>query len=277
MSPVKGAGHPFLLIDADVFAYKAAAGAERVITFDNEWYFPACSILDAEDAFLSMLLPILEEFDVDMEKDCAFCFSTDRNGGFRRGVLPSYKTNRDGKARPVALKFLREKLMSGRSVIPAHSVYLRPGLEADDCLGILSTQKSYQKGRQKIIVSIDKDMKSLPGYFYNIGHPEEGVLFVSEEEADHWFMKQTLMGDTTDGYGGCPGVGPKGADKVLADCKSLSEMWAAVVKAYDKAGLSEEYAIQQARVARILRAEDYDFHNKQVKLWRPPSDDCNER
>ena len=38
---------PFLLIDADVFAYKAAAGAERVITFDNEWCFPACSILDA--------------------------------------------------------------------------------------------------------------------------------------------------------------------------------------------------------------------------------------
>ena len=42
-----------------------------------------------------------------------------------------------------------------------------------------------------------------------------------------------------------------------------------IAKAYDKAGLSEEYALQQARVARILRAEDYDFHNKQVKLWRP--------
>lgn len=260
---------PFLLIDADVFAYKAAAGAEKIICFEDDACFPSCSLAEAEAAFMSLLLPILEEFDVDVEKDCAFCFSTDRNGGFRRQVLSSYKANREGKARPVALKFLRERLMNGTSILPKESVYLRPGLEADDCLGILSTQKSYQKGRQKIIVSIDKDMKSLPGYFYNMGHPHEGVLFVSEEEADRWFMKQTLMGDTTDGYGGCPGIGPKGADKVLADCRTVSEMWAAVVKAYDKAGLSEEYALQQARVARILRAEDYDFRNKQVKLWRP--------
>ena len=38
---------------------------------------------------------------------------------------------------------------------------------------------------------------------------------------------------------------------------------------YVKAGLSENVAIQQARVARILRAEDYDFRNKQPILWSP--------
>jgi DNA polymerase-1 len=46
-------------------------------------------------------------------------------------------------------------------------------------------------------------------------------------------------------------------------------MWERVVSAYEKAGLSEAEAITQARVARILRASDYDFVNKSVKLWSP--------
>jgi len=260
------ASKPFLLIDADVFAYKAAAGAERVICFDDDWCFPACSLVDAQAAFMRLLLPVLEKFDVDME-DCVFCFSTDRNGGFRRGVLPSYKANREGKPRPVALKFLREKLMS--EYLPESSVYIREGLEADDCLGILATLPGFKKGRQKIIVSVDKDMKTIPGYFFNSGHPEEDALFVSELEADRWFFRQTLMGDSTDGYSGCPGVGPKKADSILESCKTPAEMWQAVVKAYEKAGLSETEAITQARVARILRASDYNFETKSVKLWRP--------
>jgi hypothetical protein len=45
------------------------------------------------------------------------------------------------------------------------------------------------------------------------------------------------------------------------------------VKAYDKAGLSEEEALTQARVARICRAEDYDRKSKKVNLWEPPVTD----
>ena len=256
---------PFLLIDADVFAYKAAAGAEKIITFDDGWCFPACNVYDAESAFMTLLLPVLEYFDVGLE-DCALCFSTDHNGGFRRQVLPTYKANRDGKPRPVALKALREHLISS---LPQESVYIRPGLEADDCLGILSTQLGYKSGRQKIIVSVDKDMKTIPGYFFNFGHPEDGVKFTLDEEADRWFFMQTLMGDSTDGYSGCPGVGKVKAEKLLEDVYTPKEMWERVVSAYEKAGLSEAEAITQARVARILRASDYDFVNKSVKLWSP--------
>jgi len=256
---------PFLLIDADVFAYKAAAGAEKIITFDDGWCFPACHVAEAEAAFMSLFLPVLEYFDVAIE-DCALCFSTDRNGGFRRQVLPSYKANRDNKPRPVALKALREHLMT---TLPEKSVYIRPGLEADDCLGILSTQKSYKPHRQKIIVSVDKDMKTIPGWFFNFNKPDDGVVFTMEEEADRWFFMQTLMGDSTDGYSGCPGVGKVKAEKILEAAHTPQEMWEAVVAAYEKAGLSEAEAITQARVARILRASDYDFKNKSVKLWSP--------
>ncbi|NIP35027.1 MAG: exonuclease, partial [Thermoplasmata archaeon] len=36
-------------------------------------------------------------------------------------------------------------------------------------------------------------------------------LTITKVEADRFWMKQTLMGDKTDGYDGIPGVGPKTA------------------------------------------------------------------
>jgi DNA polymerase-1 len=38
----------------------------------------------------------------------------------------------------------------------------------------------------------------------------------------------------------------------------------------EKHGLSEEYMLRQARLARILRASDYDFKRKEPILWLPP-------
>ena len=41
---------------------------------------------------------------------------------------------------------------------------------------------------------------------------------------------------------------------------------------YEKAGKTEEDALQMARVARICRFEDYDFKNNMVILWGPYDD-----
>ena len=94
-------------------------------------------------------------------------------------------------------------------------------------------------------------------------------------------MTQTLTGDATDGYKGCPSVGAVGAKKILDDALALAKsndhekfnnwyMWIAVVKAFEKAGLGEEEALVQARVARILRTPEYDHKKRKVKLWSPP-------
>jgi len=68
---------------------------------------------------------------------------------------------------------------------------------------------------------------------------------------------------------GCKGVGDKTARKILGEVggKSLEEMWDLVKSTYKKQGFTEEDALLNARMARILRAEDYDFKNKKVKLW----------
>ena len=76
---------------------------------------------------------------------------------------------------------------------------------------------------------------------------------------------QTLTGDVTDGYAGCPKIGPKTAEKILGSHPT----WNAVVQAYQKENLTADYALTQARLARILRASDWDEEKQQVKLWEP--------
>ena len=252
---------PLLLIDADVVAYQACAGAEKIICFDDDSCFPQCSLTDAISAFNYKLNFIMETLGSD---NCLLCFSDEGGNNFRRAIFPQYKSNRAGKPRPVALKFLREHFINSNT----HSTPVLPRLEADDVMGILATDP--ERRRETIIVSIDKDLRSIPGKFFNLGHPEEGVHEISVEDADYWFMMQTLMGDATDGYPGCPKFGPATAAKALKDVpKTIEAMWPVVVAAYEKAGFGEDYALLMARMARILRAEDYDFEKQRVKLWEP--------
>jgi DNA polymerase-1 len=139
-------------------------------------------------------------------------------------------------------------------------------LEADDVLGLLSTSKTLTGKRT--IVTIDKDLLTVPGLLWNPDKPDDGVVSTSEEEADYRHLLQTLTGDATDGYSGCPGVGPKTAEKMLADVEPELR-WLRIVEAYEKAGFGAEEALRQARVARVLRRGEYDTKAKKVHLWTP--------
>jgi DNA polymerase I len=240
-----------LLIDADVVAYNAAASNEVATDWGGGYWTWHCD----ENAVKAAVLEIIDRYMAELDgTDVKLCL-TDSEGNFRFGVLPSYKGNRKSVKKPLVLKSIKQWL------IDEHAAYFRPGLEGDDCMGILSTANVI-KG-EKVIVSIDKDMKTIPGLFCH--RLEDGVMEISEDEADYWHLYQTLTGDTTDGYAGCPGVGPKKATALL----DADPSWSTVVAAYAKAGLSEADALQQARVARILRASDYDFKKKEPILWTP--------
>lgn len=248
-----------LLIDADVVAYNAAAACEKATHWGDGYWTWHCDENEVRQAVLDKIDQYREALDATDVKLCL----TDSEGNFRFGVLPSYKGNRKSTKKPLVLKAIKEWL------IEEHDAYFRPGLEGDDCMGILATAAGV-KG-EKIIVSIDKDMKTIPGLYCR--DLESGVVEISEAEADYFHMYQTLMGDSTDGYAGCPGIGPKTAEAILAEAAGsgdLEVLWPLVVKAFAKKGLSEADALQQARVARILRASDYDFKKKEPILWLPP-------
>lgn len=273
-----------LLVDGDIIAYKAAASVERPVN----WGGGLWTLHAYEHEAIAIVDQYHEKLMAQLEADHAVYALTDSERNWRLDILPTYKSNRKDTRKPMLLPFLREYLMDN------YEAYLRPRLEGDDILGILSTHPHLVKAQQKIIVSLDKDMKTIPGWIFNDAKDKEPRL-VSQEEADRYHLYQTLIGDTTDGYSGCPGVGPTAAEQILNDPRRLVEVehtitrgkrkgqteirwvddgpaesaWEAVVCQYHKAGLTEEDALIQARVARILRADEYDYKAKEVRPWNP--------
>ncbi|MDO8839660.1 MAG: hypothetical protein Q7V31_12105 [Parvibaculum sp.] len=275
-----------VLIDGDIAAFRIAVAAERAVKWnDNLWTLhaeeqPAIARLHDNIAF------IVNACDAD----AAIVALTDTEN-FRYGILPTYKGNRKDVRKPMLLPTLRQVL------IDDYSAMVRPGLEGDDILGIVSTSSVICKG-ERIIWSLDKDMYTIPGLFCR-SVTENGkaiITDVSEADADRFHLFQTLTGDATDGYSGCPGVGPKAANEILDEPllyepfeKTITRgknkgttqtvweptracsTWEAVVSQYRRAGLSEGVALQNARVARILRAADYNFKKKEPILWNPPA------
>jgi DNA polymerase I len=95
-------------------------------------------------------------------------------------------------------------------------------LEADDVMGILMTYGSY---KDPIMVTADKDMRTVPGALLRMDKMEVNTL----DDANRNWMTQALVGDTSDNYPGLKGFGPVKAEKLLAGCKTLPAMWDAVV------------------------------------------------
>ena len=256
-----------LLIDADIFAYAAASGTEKVFYFNGR---------DSDPAVDENLAAGLEVAERDIEAvanklqatKVIVCLTDDvKDDGtivnFRCDVYPPYKHHRQSTRRPSTLKAIKE-FYSKR-----YETYERPTLEADDCMGILSTHKTLVPG-EKIIVSGDKDMQTVPGLLFN-PKKDKAVRRISELEADRYFMQQTITGDTTDGYPGCRGAGPKSPYVTGLNLdRNLAEMWTTVCAAFKSKGFTPEDALVQARCARILRASDWDFAGRKPRLWSPP-------
>ena len=78
-----------------------------------------------------------------------------------------------------------------------------------------------------------------------------------------------MAGDNTDGYAGVPGIGVK---RAVALFEEKGYSWKTVVEAFKEKGLSEEVALTNARLARILTKEDYDFEKSEPILWNPSAD-----
>ncbi len=238
-----------LLCDADFIVYKSCAAAETEIDFGNDVILVTSNFSDAYSATHRELTKIKNKFGTF--SDIILFFSDSQN--FRKKILPEYKGHRNRK-KPCGYKRVIEELKKEYKVI------MKPTLEADDTMGIYAT-----KYPGNCIVSPDKDMKQIPGQLYNL----DETFTVSPEDGAKWHLIQALAGDQTDGYAGVPGIGVKRAVSLFEE---HGYSWKTVVKAFKEKGLTEEDALVNARLARILTADDYDFQTKQPILWTPAPD-----
>jgi DNA polymerase-1 len=243
-----------LLIDADWLLYVACAASEQDIRWTEDVHTLHSEPL-AVQAFIQGKLNQWKK--LTGHNDLIMCLSD--YPGFRAGLFPEYKQNRFGRRKPLALAASRKALIN------AYPSKVITSLEGDDVMGLLMTDGTID---DPIMVAIDKDMRTIPGKLL----VNSELVCTTELEANLNWMKQTLTGDNADNYPGIKGCGPKTAAKILEGAKGLAEMWAAVLRAYAKAGLQFNQAVLNARLARILRDGDYNYHDNAVRLWEPSID-----
>lgn len=244
---------PTLLVDADLIIFKACAAVEKEVRWDDDYHVlfsspeAAWEVVQADLEKLSRVYPM---------SPVVFAITSTPN--FRNTLVSEdYKSGRAGQRKPMCYAATKERLLA------EYDVRSMPTLEADDVIGIMATRSK----KPTVIVSIDKDMKTVPSRIYNWFDE----VTVSPNEAMLFHMQQTLTGDVTDGYGGCPKVGPKTAEKLLDGAQTEEDAWSAVKQQYEKVGLTEDDAVTQARLARILQAPDWNAKKQEVILWQPPT------
>ena len=205
----------------------------------------------------------------------AVCF--DPSGKtFRHEAYEQYKANRDETPEgiKVAVPYIKRILEAYR--IPVFEV---PGFEADDVIGTLS-QKASSEGFMTYMVTGDKDFGQLVNEHAKIYNPGKNeVLGLEEIKAKYGITDPLqvidilgLMGDSADNIPGCPGVGPKTAEKLVQQYGSIEHLLESTHEL--KGSLKEkiENNAEQIRFSKFLAAIKTDVpmdFDEQVLRRRP--------
>tara|TARA_B100001248_G_scaffold11143_1_gene7235 strand:+ start:78 stop:812 length:735 start_codon:yes stop_codon:yes gene_type:complete len=242
-----------LLIDADWLIYNSCCACEE----DTRWTEHEHTLHSDERDIMNMIDNRIDVYKtIAGEKhDIVMCFTSYPT--FRHEIFPEYKIHRIGKRKPLAL---RSVINNCKKIYDCVSY---PNLEGDDVLGLLATNGQY---KNPIIVSVDKDMRTIPCKLI----AADEVEHITEKKANrHWF-EMSIAGDSTDGIIGVKGTGMVTANKLLADTPdTIDALWSKVAETYTKKGYTLADAILNARLTRILREGDYDYNTGEVKLWQP--------
>lgn len=255
---------PFeLLIDADTMLYQSALASEEETEWDNDIWTLTADLKTAKDMFNSQLTDLIHLSGCSLY---TLCFTGSKN--FRKDVSPSYKLNRKGKRKPVGYKQLREWAMDeGLTNEAKGRAILWDNLEADDVVGILASEPNPKNPR--VIYSVDKDLENVAGVHFKIDKKDDFVhplfLTITPKESYKNFLKQCLMGDQTDGYIGVRGYGEVKSNRLIEQ----NPNWRTVLNTYISAGMTEDDAVQTARLAHILHWDDYNISEGKIRLWQP--------
>ena len=240
---------PLLIVDFDPIVYRAASAAEEELDFT-----PEITIVTGDFRRGKQIVEQdIENLYTKFETNRAIFFLTSPVN-FRKEVEPSYKGNRI-RRKPCGFKKLKEWARG-----QFHCVE-QEGLEADDLIGIEVTSGKHDNF---ILCSPDKDMEQFPVRIWN--NRQEFTQSPEKAALKRWM--QALTGDQTDGYGGCPGVGPVKAEKILSKVKD-GNYYEIVRDTYIQSGLTEEDALKQIRLATILTHDQWDYATKKPILFTP--------
>jgi hypothetical protein len=223
------------LIDGDVLLYQAMWGCD--------------TLKEACNKFDEILEEVLEStFATD------YAITVGGKGNFRQTLYADYKRS----ASRVKSKSIRAEWFEDLKsyVSDKEETAIAHGCEADDIVRIWA-EECRAASKPFVVVTVDKDLKCIPGYHYN---PIKRQLFhMSANESDKFYWKQVLMGDTVDNIPGLMGIGPKKADKILFGSYNRTTRVEAVCRAYHEHHPEDGYE-------RML------MNGKLLHMWRTYGD-----
>lgn len=254
--------------DGDVLVYRTLYSATETIKAgdwgstedeDEKFFSPSAAYEHCDE----LIADWLEPFDKDVEVRMVIS----HGDNFRKVINPSYKAHRPDE-KPKGWAEVRAYL------VDEHNAISKAYLEADDIIGI-----EVSKDPKSACVSIDKDFHTIPGWYHWIRINEEDQKppqFNKVYDCDRYWFAQAIMGDPVDGYKGAKRKGEKWVENNLREFDSgfslehyLEYLWETCLDAFLSSGQTEEDAIMNLRMARILRDADYDAGTEQVSLWTP--------
>ncbi len=195
----------------------------------------------------------------------------------RHAAFPEYKAQRDAMPEDIAAQLpWIDRLFDAFRITRIRM----PGFEADDIIGTLAHQAA-DAGFSTLMVTPDKDYDQLvrdnvyvwkPGRkgsdFELLGVPEVLAKW-QVERVEQVIDVLGLMGDASDNIPGIPGIGPKTAQKLIADFGDLEAMLRNTHKLTGKTKERVEANVEQARLSRQLVTIQLDVpHDIQLESLR---------
>ncbi len=200
---------------------------------------------------------------------------------FRNELYAPYKANREEMPED-----LRKSIPYIRKIIDAFQIPVLEleGYEADDIIGTLA-KKAEKQGFETFMMTPDKDYAQLISdrvYMYKPGKSgDEAVVWDLQKVRENFGIESPdqvvdilgLMGDSADNIPGCPGIGPKNAQKLIATYGSVEGLYEHIdeVKGKQRENL-EKYEDQvrlSKKLAVIIRDVPFVFHPETLKRKEP--------
>lgn len=181
---------------------------------------------------------------------------------FRHDTFPDYKAQREETPEGIrfAVPIIKEILKAYR--IPVLEV---SGYEADDVIGTLAQQSKSLDGIDTYMMTPDKDYGQLVGKNVKIYKPrfDGGFDIIGEKEIiEKYGINEVaqvidllgLMGDSSDNYPGCPGVGEKTAVKLIKEFGSIESLLANTDQLKGAIKKKVEEHIEDIKMSKFLAA-----------------------
>ena len=206
-----------------------------------------------------------------------------KGGCFRRDIYPEYKANRPATPEDILQSVPYVKRIVEAMCIPVLEV---PGFEADDVIGTLA-KKGDEAGYEVFMVTPDKDYGQLVGDNRKLYKQKgDGIEIVDKEAIREKYGIDrpelvrdilALWGDSSDNIPGVPGVGEKGACKMVQAWGEVENIIANADKIGGKTGaniLANEEQLRLAKVLTTIRLDvPIEFREEDLTVCSPKIDE----